>query len=93
MTDAVYSLGMAAFHARRFERAREAFSEALTQARDLGEAPDVAAAQLMLAELDLLDGAGDFATGRARESLALYTELEDNRSRARCLVVLAGGGR
>ena len=29
VTDAVYSLGMAAFRARRFKRAREAFSEAL----------------------------------------------------------------
>ena len=50
----------------------------------------------MLAELDLLAGDPRRAATRARESLALYTELEDDRSRARCLVVLAaaaaGGG-
>jgi tetratricopeptide (TPR) repeat protein len=90
VTDAVYNLGIAAFHARDFARAREAFSDSLDQARDLGEAPYVAAAQLMLAELDLLDGAAEAAASRARESLALYTDLEDGRSRARCLVVLAG---
>jgi tetratricopeptide (TPR) repeat protein len=90
VTDAVYNLGMAAFHARDFARARDAFSESLVQARELGEVPYVAAAQLMLAELDLQEGATEHAATRARESLALYTELEDNRSRARCLVVLAG---
>ena len=83
VTDAVYSLGMAAFHARRFERAREAFSEALTQARDLGEVPYVAAAQLMLAELDLLDGAGDFAAG-ALERASLCTP--SSRTTAHVLV-------
>lgn len=90
VTDAVYNLGMVAFHAREYTRAREAFSDSLAQARELGEAPYVAAAQLMLAELDLLDGEGALAATHARESLVLYTELEDDRSRARCLVVLAG---
>ena len=90
VADAVYNLGVAAFHGRDFGRAREAFADSLDQARKLGEAPYVAAAQLMLAELDLLEGAAEVAASRARESLTLYTELEDDRSRARCLVVLAG---
>lgn len=89
VTDAVYNLGLAAFHAEELTRARKAFDDALAQARDLGEAPYVAAAQLMLAELDLLSGNAELAGTRARESLAVYTELEDDRSRARCLVVLA----
>ena len=90
VTDAIYNLGVAAFHARDFGRAREAFADSLSQARELGEAPYVAAAQLMLAELDLLEGAAEVAASRARESLTLYTDLEDGRSCARCLVVLAG---
>ena len=87
--DAVYNLGMAAFHAADFGPAREAFDDALTQARDLGEAPYIAAAQLMLAQLDIRSGNPVIAATRARESLAAYSVLEDDRSRARCLVVLA----
>jgi ATP/maltotriose-dependent transcriptional regulator MalT len=49
----------------------------------------MAAALLMLAETDLLAGDRALAARRARESLSLYTELGDDRSRARCLVVLA----
>lgn len=88
VSDAVYNLGLAAFRAEDFARARKAFDDALAQARDLGEAPYVAAAQLMLAELDILSGKAELAGSRARESLAVYTELEDDRSRARCLAVL-----
>ncbi|HKX48665.1 MAG TPA: tetratricopeptide repeat protein [Gaiellaceae bacterium] len=90
VADAIYNLGVAAFHAHDFGRAREAFADSLSRARELGEVPYVAAAQLMLAELDLLEGATEVAASRARESLTLYTDLEDDRSRARCLVVLAG---
>jgi hypothetical protein len=43
----------------------------------------------MLAVLDVLDDDPRTAAGRARESLALYGSLGDDRSRARCLVVLA----
>jgi predicted ATPase/class 3 adenylate cyclase len=87
--DAIYNLGMVAFHASERARARDAFADALVQARELGEIRYVAAAQLMLAELDLVDGEGSLAAQRVRESLALYTDLDDDRSRARCLVVLA----
>lgn len=87
--DAVYNLGVAAFHAGDAARARRAFDDALPRARDLDEAPYVAAAQLMLAILDTLDGEAEAACPRAAESLEIYTSLEDDRSRARCLVVLA----
>ena len=89
VSDAVYNLGLAAFHAGDLDRARNAFERALAPARELGEAPHIAAAQFMLAELDVLDDDPGTAAGRARESLALYGSLGDDRSRARCLVVLA----
>ena len=88
--DAVYTLGMAGYHANDHVRAHNAFSDALTQARDLGEAPYVAAAQLMLALIELSDHDASSADTRAREALALYSSLGDDRSRARCLVALAG---
>jgi predicted ATPase len=90
VTDAIYNLGLAAFRARDLTRARREFGFALEQARGLGEAPYIAASQLMLSEIALDLGEADDAAARARESLALYSELEDERSRARCLVVLAG---
>ena len=90
VTDAVYNLGLAAFRARDHARARREFGAALEQARELGEAPYIAASQLLLAEIALDSGEAEDAAARARESLALYSELEDERSRARCLVVLAG---
>jgi predicted ATPase/DNA-binding SARP family transcriptional activator len=88
--DAIYNLGMAAFQGVELTRARSAFDEALTLARQLDEAPYLAAAQFMLADLDLLAGEASQAAERAQESLVLYTELGDDRSRARCLVLLAG---
>lgn len=87
--DAVYNLGLAAFHADDPPRARSAFEDALRRARELDEAPYVAAAQLMLALLDTLSGDAAGASGRAQEALDLYTALDDDRSRARCLVPLA----
>jgi tetratricopeptide (TPR) repeat protein len=88
ISDAIYNLGLVAFLGGDRARARAVFEESLRTARELAEAPYIAAAQFMLAELDLL--AGDPAGSvRARESLALYSELEDDRSRARCLALLA----
>jgi predicted ATPase/class 3 adenylate cyclase/Tfp pilus assembly protein PilF len=88
VTDAVYNLGKAAFHGGQHAQARESFERALVLARDLDEATYIAAAQFMLALLAFFDDAAT-AGARARESLDLYTDLEDDRSRARCLVVLA----
>ncbi|HUF01849.1 MAG TPA: adenylate/guanylate cyclase domain-containing protein [Gaiellaceae bacterium] len=90
VADAVYHLGMAAFQGEDFGRARRAFSDALDQARELDEAGYVAAAQLMLALIELDEGDATTAERRAREALSLYSALEDERSRARCLVALAG---
>ena len=67
---------------RRATRSRpRRFRRALDIARALGEVPYMAAAQFMLAELDLLDGRrrSTHASARARAS-TLYTELEDDRS-------------
>jgi len=89
VADAIYNLGMAAFQGDDLARARPAFEEALGLARELHEAPHVAAAQFMLAQLDLIAGGSGAAAERARESLGFYTDLEDNRSRARCVVILA----
>jgi predicted ATPase/class 3 adenylate cyclase len=90
VTDAIYNLGMAAFRAGDDLRASDAFTDALERARDLGEAGYVAAGQLMLALLDLRSGRAANAAQRATEAHTLYSDLEDDRSRARCLVVLAG---
>jgi predicted ATPase len=88
-TNTVYNLGMAAFQGEDRPRARAAFREALELAEDLHEVPHLAAARFMLAELDVLEADATSAEAHAREALALYTELEDDRSRARCLVILA----
>jgi len=89
IVSAVYNLGMAAYQGNMIERARTAFEEALELGQDLHDAPHVAAAQFMLGHLDVLAGDMRSAGEHASESFALYTELEDDRSRARCLVILA----
>jgi len=89
LVDAVYNLGMAAFQGSNVTRARAAFVEALDLADELRDAPHTAAARFMLAELDVLAGDTGAAREHALESLARYTDLEDARSRARCLVILA----
>jgi hypothetical protein len=81
---------MAAFQAKDHERAHKAFSDALDQARELAEAPYVAAAQLMLALIELDASDSSSASTRAHEALMLYSSLGDDRSRSRCLVALAG---
>ena len=50
----------------------------------------MAAAQFMLGHLAALAGDGVTASTHGRRSLELYLELEDDRSSARCLVLLAG---
>jgi predicted ATPase/class 3 adenylate cyclase len=90
VADAVLNAGMAEFRAGYDTRSRVSFERALELARRLDEKPYVAASQLMLALLDLRDGDGGVAGERAGESLALYVELGDDRSSARCVLVLAG---
>jgi predicted ATPase/class 3 adenylate cyclase len=89
VADAIYNLGLIAFQGGDHARARDVFEESLANARELDDTPYVAAAQFMLAELDVLAGDPSGAA-RARESLALYSELGDDRSRARCVTLLAG---
>jgi predicted ATPase/class 3 adenylate cyclase len=89
VTDAVYNLGKAAFQAGDLDRARAALVESLARARELGEMAYAAAALLLLSHLELAGDDPVAAGEHARESLELYTQLEDDRSRARCLVVLA----
>lgn len=90
VVDTVYNSGMAAFQGGSGDRGRREFEEALALAQDLQEAPHIAAARFMLAELAVLNGDAAQAREHARASLGHYTELEDDRSRARCVVILAG---
>ncbi len=90
VADTIYNAGMAAFQAGQPSRARLSFDEALDIARMLGEAPHTAAARFMLGQLAALSGDSEAALEHGRCSFELYTELEDDRSSARCLVVLAG---
>jgi predicted ATPase len=91
VVDAVYNFGMAAYQAGDLERGRQGFEEALELARELREAPHLAAAQFMLALLDVVADNAASARARALESFELYTELEDDRSCARCLIIVAAG--
>ncbi len=91
VVDAVYNFGMAAYQAGDLERGRQGFEEALELARELREAPHLAAAQFMLALLDVIGDKAASARSRALESFDLYTELEDDRSCARCLLIVAAG--
>ena len=90
VTNSTYNLGIAAWENGEIERARSAFEETHALAGALGDVIHCAAAEFMLAELDLHTGDVDDAETRIRKCLATYTELENERSRAECLVVLAG---
>ena len=62
----------------------------LTAARAISAAPHTAAALFTLGEIDLLRGDPARAREEIRESLDVYSELENERARASCLVVLGG---
>lgn len=89
IADATYALGKAAFQANNWQRARAELERALAQARSIGEGGYIAASLLMLSLLDLEGDDPATAATRAREAFSLYSELEDDRSRARCILVLA----
>jgi tetratricopeptide (TPR) repeat protein len=88
--DSTYRLGIAAFRSGDAVRARGASEKSGELARELGETPHLAGATFMLAELDLLAGDIERAEEEIRESLAIYTAVENERDRAMCLVILAG---
>lgn len=90
VANSTYNLGIAAFENGEIARARRAFEETHALARDLGDVIHSTAAEFMLAELDLHEGALDDAEQRILGCLRVYTELENDRSRAECLVVLGG---
>ena len=90
VVDSTYNLAVAAFLGGDFPRARDAFEAARALADELGETLHAVGATLMLAELDLLAGDTSLVADRARECLAVYTRLENDRDRAECLVVLGG---
>jgi predicted ATPase/class 3 adenylate cyclase len=90
IADALYNLGVAASHSGDLDRARDACEESLAIARELGEALHIASAQFMLAELALLEGDAGRAEGAILESFALFSEFENDRARAGCLVILGG---
>jgi predicted ATPase len=90
VTNSTYNLGIAAFENGEIARARNAFEETHALASGLGDILHSAAAEFMLAEIDLHEGDADGAERRILNCLAVYTELENDRSRAECLVVLGG---
>ncbi|HET7744985.1 MAG TPA: BTAD domain-containing putative transcriptional regulator [Gaiellaceae bacterium] len=90
VTNSTYNLGIAAWENGEIARARRAFEETSALATELGDVIHTTAADFMLAELDLLEGELEDAERRILGCLAAYTELQNERSRAECLVVLAG---
>ncbi len=90
VTNSTYNLGIAAWENGEVARARDVFEETYARAQELGDVIHTAAADFMLAELDLRSGDLDAAERRIGRCLAVYTDLENRRSRAECLVVLAG---
>ena len=90
VTNSTYNLGIAAWENGEIVRARSAFEDTHALARELGDVIHSAAADFMLAELDLAAGDVELAAGRILGCFATYTDLESERSRAECLVVLGG---
>jgi predicted ATPase/class 3 adenylate cyclase len=90
VSNALLNLGYAAFRSGDLVRSQDRLEESLIVARDVGDTLHQASALFLLAEIDLLAGDPRAAAPRIRESLALYTELDSDRDRAYCLVVLGG---
>ena len=78
------------FSPRDYGRARAAFDESLSGAREIGDALHTAEALRMLGELDLFGGDPDTAEERIRESLEIYTEMGSDLDRAASLTALGG---
>ena len=90
IVDATYHAGVAAFGGGDFDRSANAFGEVLALSRTLGDAMYTAAALCMLGTTGLLSADLPLVHARLSESLAIYTELGDDRSRAECLCALGG---
>ena len=90
IVDATYHVGIAGFDGGDFERSANAFGEVLALSRTLGDAIYTAAALCMLGATGLLSDDLTLVHAQLSESLAIYTELDDDRSRAECLCALGG---
>jgi tetratricopeptide (TPR) repeat protein len=90
IADSTYHVGVAAFGAGDLDRSEKAFELTLALARDVGDAMYTAAALCMLGTAALLKDDLALVHDRLSESLAIYAELDDDRSRAECLCALGG---
>jgi predicted ATPase/class 3 adenylate cyclase len=90
IADSTYHLGIAAFGAGDLDRSENAFEDTLGLARDVGDAMYTAAALCMLGTTGLLKDNLALVHDRLSESLAIYVDLDDDRSRAECLCALGG---
>jgi non-specific serine/threonine protein kinase len=90
IVDSTYDVGVAAFAAGDLDRGEEAFGAALEHARSLGDALYTAAALCMLGTTGLLKDDLSLVENRLNESLAIYLDLDDDRSCAECLSALGG---
>jgi predicted ATPase/class 3 adenylate cyclase len=90
IVDSTYDVGVAAFAAGDLDRGEEAFGAALEHARFLGDALYTAAALCMLGTTGLLKDDLSLVENRLNESLAIYLDLDDDRSCAECLSALGG---
>ena len=90
LADSMYHLGIAAFGAGYLEKSENAFEDTLALARAVGDAMYTAAALCMLGTTGLLKDDLSLVPDRLTESLAIYVELDDDRSRAECLCALGG---
>jgi predicted ATPase/class 3 adenylate cyclase len=90
LIDSTYHVGVAAFAAGDLDRAEAAFTDTLDHARAQGDALYTAAALCMLGTTGLLKNELSLVPERLTESLAIYVELVDDRSKAECLCALGG---
>ena len=90
IVDATYHLGLAAFGAGDLERSATAFEAAHALARDIGDEMYTAATLCMLGTTGLLMDRLAPVRAQLVESLRIYSELDDDRSRAECLCALGG---
>jgi tetratricopeptide (TPR) repeat protein len=90
IADSTYHVGVAAFGAGDLDRSEQAFELTLALARNVGDAMYTAAALCMLGTTALLKDDLAEVHDRLSESLAIYAELDDDRSRAECLCALGG---
>ena len=88
--DSTYHVGVAAFAAGDLNRSKGAFEVTLERARALGDTLYIAAALCMLGTTELMQADLGLVAEHLSESLAIYVDLADDKSRAECLCALGG---